>query len=427
MIRWTFTPIQFAFTFIISYFLLIHAAFGQNLIPDGSFEVVSYDLCERPDIAFKKMKHWYSLDATPDFFEGRCSFNENEFIFWSEDIRPYEGQNYAGLWSRWNSNDNYSSEGIAVELTSPLQAGEIYKVEMAIWNRGSYQGLENFGSCILEPDKHIDLYTSTDSIVIVNDFANGTSSTSAMLVSRLESEEITGDETDDWTVISTCFQAAGGERHFAIMMPLGTFGEIPLCVQTMATSGVFRSFYYHIDAVSLVPLDVSLTTQLLRCTDEDIDLNIEEIFMRPILSDASYLWDDGTSGPTNIISDNIENISVTATIDCIDIELDITFTYEDCRVNVYVPNVFSPKKTGENQTFRAFISNADKINQFDLKIYDRWGNVIFKSLEPSLEWNGNFNGTLVSTGVYSWVLSFQSQSSDQIKNEFFTGSVTIIH
>lgn len=62
---------------------------------------------------------------------------EENFIFWDGATTPYEGNNFAGIFSRWNSDDRFYSEGIATSLTQPLEAGITYLFEMAIQNQGS--------------------------------------------------------------------------------------------------------------------------------------------------------------------------------------------------------------------------------------------------------------------------------------------------
>ena len=164
---------------------------SQNLVPDGGFEILKSSTCQDPDNSFSRLKEWYVLDASPDLFVGNCTYEDSDFVFWDSESKPYEGLNFIGLWSRWNSNNTYFSEGIATRLSSPLIAGEMYLVQLMVRNRGGYQGLDDSVSgCSLNPEKHIDIYTYDDSIKIENNFSNGTATTSADLVASLQSESI---------------------------------------------------------------------------------------------------------------------------------------------------------------------------------------------------------------------------------------------
>ncbi|MDH3245743.1 MAG: hypothetical protein OEM26_14080, partial [Saprospiraceae bacterium] len=239
--------------------------FTQNLLPNPGFEQISTTGCTSPVEGFKKLEHWYHLDATPDLFQRSCPFDETEFAFWDESVEPFTGNNFIGLWSRWNSDDSYFSEGIAIKLAEPLQANTVYSFEMALLNQGSYQGLGGSFGCSLNPDKHIDLYISHDSIVVVNNFAQGSARTEATQVASMHSEEVTADGSEGWKKVSTCFEALGGEQYFAIILPLGSFGPLPPCAATQATSGVFRSFYYYLDEFSLTELAGGQAIEITIC------------------------------------------------------------------------------------------------------------------------------------------------------------------
>ncbi len=72
---------------------------SQNLLPDGGFEFMRDDSCRSPIENFKKMRYWHRLQPTPDLFIGGCPYNEENFTFWDDTTTPYEGNNFAGIFS----------------------------------------------------------------------------------------------------------------------------------------------------------------------------------------------------------------------------------------------------------------------------------------------------------------------------------------
>jgi len=54
------------------------------------------------------------------------------------------------------------------------------------------------------------------------------------------------------------------------------------------------------------------------------------------------------------------------------------------------------------------------INLFDyqLTIYNRWGEIIFISKESTIGWDGMFNGVNVAKGTYTWKLEFKDKCAD---------------
>ncbi len=416
--------IQLLFGFL---FLVIIGLPAQNLLPDGSFEEVLYVECERPDQGFKKMRYWYLLDATPDLFEGNCRFNENEFNFWDEEVRPYDGKNYAGIWSRWNSNNNYVSEGIATSLNEPLKAGQTYLFQMAILNQGEFAGVlaGNQTPCSLTPDKHIDLYLSRDSITIENDFSTGSSSTSAGLVAILSSSDIIGGSGDAWTIISTCFQAQGGEQHLGVIMPLGTFGPLPACATDDIEEGVYQSFYFNLDAISVTELNESGERDLAFCADQSFEIDLPNLFPDPLFKEAIFLWDDGGEANKRTLLEK-RTYEVLAQLECGDFPLTVNVIAEDCGSGIYIPNAFSPNNDGVNDEFKVFFVNPENVQNFQLRIYDRWGTVVFDTINKEDVWNGSSRSQTVGSGTFFYELFYEKEELGELISVKERGELLIL-
>ncbi|MFH2142798.1 MAG: gliding motility-associated C-terminal domain-containing protein [Bacteroidota bacterium] len=74
---------------------------------------------------------------------------------------------------------------------------------------------------------------------------------------------------------------------------------------------------------------------------------------------------------------------------------------------VHIPNAFSPDNNGYNDVFRPFVLFASSEN-YSFYIYNRWGEIIFKTSDPSQGWNGKIKGRNAKEGTYSYFLSFQT-------------------
>jgi len=83
-------------------------------------------------------------------------------------------------------------------------------------------------------------------------------------------------------------------------------------------------------------------------------------------------------------------------------ELDICVKYIG---HLHAPNAFTPNFDGKNEFFRLVGVN---VTEFNLKIYNRFGQRLFES--PNIEdgWDGTVNGKLVDAGVYTWVVEYQT-------------------
>lgn len=70
---------------------------------------------------------------------------------------------------------------------------------------------------------------------------------------------------------------------------------------------------------------------------------------------------------------------------------------------LYVPNTFTPNGDGQNETFMPLGIGVDS-EHFEFYIYDRWGNMIFKSTNPTIGWDGKANGgaLIAQQDTYVW-------------------------
>lgn len=85
---------------------------------------------------------------------------------------------------------------------------------------------------------------------------------------------------------------------------------------------------------------------------------------------------------------------------------------------LYIPTAFSPNGDGINDGFSVFGQN-DLQEVSELRIFDRWGNEVFRGAE----WDGKWKGQYVSPGVYTYLIYVVMD--DGVKRPF-SGSVTVV-
>ncbi len=90
----------------------------------------------------------------------------------------------------------------------------------------------------------------------------------------------------------------------------------------------------------------------------------------------------------------------------------------------FIPNTFTPNGDESNNAFEpVFTSGIDEAN-FSLVIYNRWGEAVFETHDPSMGWDGTHRGRLVPDGTYVWTLYFKVPNND--KKYEYNGSVNVI-
>ena len=81
----------------------------------------------------------------------------------------------------------------------------------------------------------------------------------------------------------------------------------------------------------------------------------------------------------------------------------------------YVPNSFTPNNDQFNNVFQPIFTQGVDTYDFYLFIYNRWGEIIFESKDPSKGWDGTYNGVIQQEGLYTWEISFKMSQSDERK------------
>ncbi len=123
-------------------------------------------------------------------------------------------------------------------------------------------------------------------------------------------------------------------------------------------------------------------------------------------STLSFCTDTETSGQLTLHVDNEYQCSASDV-------LDVAFICAD-EVTLYVPNSFTPNYDGINDIFQYTFTGV--VDDFELLIFDRWGEVIFKSKELYDYWDGSDErgDYFVPDGVYNWRVTINSEKTDAI-------------
>ncbi len=94
--------------------------------------------------------------------------------------------------------------------------------------------------------------------------------------------------------------------------------------------------------------------------------------------------------------------------------------------NIHIPSAFTPNKDGKNDLF--YISGSGLKIIHHLRIYDRWGGVLFERRNFGLDdvaaaWDGTVNGQPLGTGTYVYLAEMECSSGEKFGKK---GTVTLV-
>jgi gliding motility-associated-like protein len=90
---------------------------------------------------------------------------------------------------------------------------------------------------------------------------------------------------------------------------------------------------------------------------------------------------------------------------------------------LFVPNAFSPNNDQSNDVFRVKI-NPVCVKEMLLVVYDRWGEKMIEITDPSVSWDGSYQGKQLDNAVFVYYLSITLTNSTEVIKK--SGNVSLL-
>ncbi|MBY0480083.1 MAG: gliding motility-associated C-terminal domain-containing protein [Chitinophagaceae bacterium] len=134
-----------------------------------------------------------------------------------------------------------------------------------------------------------------------------------------------------------------------------------------------------------------------------------------------YKWNSGFSTSNNFTVKQPGNYTVSITNQCGSKSASINVS-SICDAEIFIPTAFTPNGDGLNEKFKILTQPDYQLNSFD--IYNRWGEIVFRTTDLNKGWDGNFKGQLQPSGIYTYSISLTSLKTG--KQFFKKGAVQLI-
>jgi gliding motility-associated-like protein len=90
--------------------------------------------------------------------------------------------------------------------------------------------------------------------------------------------------------------------------------------------------------------------------------------------------------------------------------------------DVWFPTGFTPNGDGLNDGFGP-LGGRGALQNYRLRIFNRWGQVVFSSANPLELWNGRYKNQSPESGVFAWIAEYNYPGKSRIKK---SGTLTLI-
>lgn len=157
------------------------------------------------------------------------------------------------------------------------------------------------------------------------------------------------------------------------------------------------------------------------CTGNTLKLEVDSI------AGGNYIWSRSNGQQFSGSRLVIENVWLTDS-GTYSIDLNVngcSVPPKEIRVTVndhtfYFPTAFTPNGDGLNEVFKPATFYE---GPYDIRIYDRWGQLVFQSNDPKEAWDGSVFGGPGDAGAYNYIVSYEGCVRDK---EFLNGVVYLI-
>ncbi len=181
------------------------------------------------------------------------------------------------------------------------------------------------------------------------------------------------------------------------------------CVDSLTFNDVLTSepkpqadFYWSPNPVLMFNTEVILTNNSLYAS------NYQWIIPNGQPSSSSF-ENPTTHFPEGVVGEYPVTLIAYSEFGCLDsITKKVVVTPE---VIIYVPNSFTPDGDEFNQMWNVHIEGIDE-QSFELKVYNRWGEIIWESNDIHMGWDGTYMGKIVPQGTYVWTIQAKDRNND---------------
>ncbi len=194
------------------------------------------------------------------------------------------------------------------------------------------------------------------------------------------------------------------------------------CVNTAVASSTVEVYEVPVaafdaspDVASVVEANVQFTNQTSNLNDNTYEWNIGDL-SSSTETNPIYLFTNSGEYFVTLIATSSHGCQNTAI-------KKVTVTPD---VVLYVPNSFTPNGDGLNDQFQVFLPPTGvDYSTFSLTVYDRWGEVIYKTNDVNNFWTGakNNSGNILKQETYIWKVSFKDEQKKYYEK---VGHVTLL-
>ncbi|MCX7696424.1 MAG: gliding motility-associated C-terminal domain-containing protein [Bacteroidales bacterium] len=239
---------------------------------------------------------------------------------------------------------------------------------------------------------------------------------------------VTGTDNNNCTGSASINIVVTNEIQVQIDTTLCPGGSIVIGGQIYNSPGTYKDTTLSVggcDSITTIQINAGSVPNVILPSDTAACIG-QSLTLVPIVVGSYNVvqWSDGINTLARTVNDS-GYYTVTVSNTCGGDMATIHVQFIDCGGDLFFPNVFTPNGDAFNQYFSPIGAN---IEDYELYIYNRWGNLVFKTSDVNQPWDGKYKGKDVPEGVYFYVAKYKAfdPATGKPEKKQIRGSVTLI-
>ncbi|SOE21837.1 gliding motility-associated C-terminal domain-containing protein [Spirosomataceae bacterium TFI 002] len=174
-----------------------------------------------------------------------------------------------------------------------------------------------------------------------------------------------------------------------------------------------------VDSIYIKPSPISNLSDITYLCFKDLNAGIipqDSIFLVANATGGDTLFYDWTTSIGSTIqrglgidtlfiaAPSLYKLEITNEFDCL--TKDETDARDGCEPKILLPTAITPNGDGLNESLKIIYAHIDDYN---LRIFNRWGELVHDSSNPENQWDGKVKGRTQSPTVYPYVITYRSK------------------
>jgi gliding motility-associated-like protein len=173
------------------------------------------------------------------------------------------------------------------------------------------------------------------------------------------------------------------------------------------------------------PLHASLPDAKITLTNISYDHAISRWTVFKGSDESSPVWESHEENTQMVFNEEGTygiKLAVTSTLGCSDsiVKPDHVLIHGESRL--FVPTAFTPNGDNDNEHFIPVHSGV-LAEEYVFSVYDRWGSLVFQTMDINQGWDGKVQGSPAITATYVWLLAGKTVGGDHFTKK---GQVTLL-